>query len=138
MPFDIATGTSSAADSLLPLLSSGSGIDATAGITPIASNPDPIEAQGGVMPTTAMFGEQAAAGEADVRAAQAAAMSAEDGRRDHYQTQQAGASIGDVMDLPVVPPAAVPPAMSDDYPYAGQEPTPAGAGLATSGTLPGP
>jgi hypothetical protein len=137
MPFDIATGTSSAADSLLPLQETGSGITPVAGVTPTSASGTE---QGGVMPTTAMFGEQAQAGAADVRAAQASAMSAEDSRRDHYQAQQMpiGGSIGDGMTLPDVPPAAVPPAMSDQYPYAGLEPTPAGAGVSVSGTLPGP
>jgi hypothetical protein len=140
MPFEIATGTYTSADSLLPLQTEGSGISPLAEITPVASAPDPQQAQSGVMPTTAMLSEQMAAGEADVRAAQASAMSAEDRRRGHYQAQAmpVGGHVGDVLTLPDVPANAVPPAMSDDYPYAGLEPTPAGAGLATSDTLPGP
>ena len=38
-----------------------------------------------------------------------------------------GGHIGDAMDLPEVPDNALPPALSDEYPFAGMEPTPAAA-----------
>jgi hypothetical protein len=71
------------------------------------------------------------AGIGDVAAAQAAGMSAEHDRRAHYAQDvlPVGASYGDAVNLPPVPAAAVPPAMSDEYPYAGMEPTPAAAGF---------
>src|ERR1017187_5132940 len=124
MPFDIATGTYSEAPSVLPLDPS----PATAGVTAVAAAPSPAD-QTPVMPYTAMASQDRAAGEADAAAAMAAGMAAEGDRRNHYETDimPMGAAYGDAMDLPVVPTNAVPPAMSDDYPYAGQEPTPADA-----------
>jgi hypothetical protein len=138
VPFGIATGTYTSADALMPLLESGSGVDALAGITPIASAPDPSQAQGGVADITGQQQERDSSGAAAAAAAQHAGMAAEDGRRQHYAAQQVpvGGSIGDAMDLPVVPAAAVPPAMSDEYPWGGQEPTPAGAGFASTSELP--
>ena len=58
--------------------------------------------QGAVMPTTAMFAEQAAAGTADVSAAMAAGMAADAGRRGGYERdiQPLGAQYGDLMTLP--------------------------------------
>ena len=97
--------------------------------------PDPVTPrfgegtqQGGVMPTTAMFAEQAAAGTADCADAMSAGMAAEGARRQHYADAMSplGAGATDEMVLPVVPSAAVPPAASDAYPYSGDEPTPAG------------
>ena len=74
---------------------------------------------------------QLAAVEAAVSAAQSAGMAADAGRRGHYASTMSplGASYGDAMDLPPVPSAAVPPAISDLYPYSGMEPTPAAAGF---------
>lgn len=68
---------------------------------------------------------------ADAAAAMAYGMAADAERRGRYAAAMAplGASAGDAMDLPPVPAAAVPPAMSDLYPYSGMEPTPAAAGF---------
>jgi hypothetical protein len=87
--------------------------------------------QGGVRDLTGERLARLAAGEADIAAAQSAGMAADAGRRQHYLASQTplGASAGDQMTLPPVPSAAVPPAMSDLYPYSGMEPTPAAAGF---------
>ena len=68
---------------------------------------------------------------AEAAAAMAAGMAADADRRGRLAASMAplGASAGDQMDLPPVPSAAVPPAMSDLYPYSGMEPTPAAAGF---------
>lgn len=130
---DIATGTAETHPSLLPL--DPTGLPAVADptpVTPVASGPpDSGPLVTGEMPTTAMFGEQAAAGTADAAAAMHAGMSAETDRRAHYAADilPTGAAYGDAMDIPLVPDAATPPAMSDLYPYAGQEPTPATVGF---------
>jgi hypothetical protein len=70
--------------------------------------------------------------EADCRAAQAAGQDARNAMLAHYSADilPQGSSYGDPVGLPPVPAAAVPPAMSDDYPYSGLEPTPASAGMA--------
>jgi|ERR1017187_10406853 hypothetical protein len=124
MPFDIATGTYSEAPSVLPLDPS----PATAGVTPVAAAPSPAD-QTPVMPYAAMFAEQRQQGEADCAAAMSAGMAAELDRRSGYQAQALplGSHIGDDLVLPAVPTNAVPPAMSDLYPWSGQEPTPADA-----------
>ena len=87
--------------------------------------------QGAVADVTGQRLSQLAAAEADIAAAQSAGMAADAGRRQHYLASQTplGASAGDQMTLPPVPSAAVPPAMSDLYPYSGMEPTPAAAGF---------
>jgi hypothetical protein len=85
--------------------------------------------QGGVAPTTGMFAEQAAAGTADCSAAMSSGMSADGARRDHYAGTLATGSYGDQPVIPDVPAAALPPASSSGYPYAGMEPTPAAAGF---------
>jgi hypothetical protein len=74
---------------------------------------------------------QLAASAAECAAAQSAGMSADADRRGRYAAAMAplGASATDEMTLPLVPSAAVPPAMSDLYPYSGMEPTPAAAGF---------
>lgn len=71
----------------------------------------------------------------EVAAAMAAGMAAERARRNHYEQTilPQGDSYGDAVDLPVVPSNAVPPAMSDLYPYPGLEPTPAAAGFEDPG-----
>lgn len=121
MPFDIAAGTSTAAEALQPLDATGlPGIQQPTAILPGQLAGPTYDA----LDTTTMFQEQMAAGEADARAAQAVGMAAETDRRSHYQGQ-----IGDAMDLPLVPDAAEPATQSDLYPYAGQEPTPAGVGF---------
>jgi hypothetical protein len=80
--------------------------------------------------TTGEWQAQREAGEADVAAAQASGMAAETDRRQQYggQILPLGGSYGTQMDIPPVPDNTVPPSQSDLYPYAGLEPTPAGAG----------
>jgi hypothetical protein len=73
---------------------------------PVASGPasaGPL--LGGVMPTTEMFQSQMAAGEADARAAQAAAQDARGAMLGHYQAQALplGGHIGDGMTMPPSP-----------------------------------
>jgi hypothetical protein len=134
MALDIPTGQMTSYDgdhSLQPL-------DASA--TPGVQRPTPIQPgqlSGPTYDGRDTRGEYAApllALEADVRAAQAAGMSAEHDRRDHYSVDilPPGAAYGDAMDIPPVPDAAVPPAMSDLYPYSGLEPTAAEAGMSGS------
>jgi hypothetical protein len=81
--------------------------------------------------TTAMNAEQQRQGEADCAAAMSTGMTADLARRQHYESAMMpiGAGPTDEMALPVVPANAVPPAMSNLYPYAGMEPTPAAAGF---------
>ena len=81
--------------------------------------------------TTAEFQDQRAAVEADCRAAQAAGMGAREAMLAHYQAQALplGGHIGDDLPLPPVAVNAVPAMSSDLYPWQGEEPTPAGAGL---------
>jgi hypothetical protein len=76
---------------------------------------------------------------ADAAAAMSSGMAADADRRGRYAAGMAplGASAGDQMDLPPVPDNALPPAMSDLYPYAGMEPTAAAAGWDYSAELPG-
>jgi hypothetical protein len=90
--------------------------------------------------TTGEYQSQMAAAEAECHAAQSAGMSAENDRRAGYDRSilPAGATYGDTMTIPPVPDNAVPPAMSDAYPYAGMEPTPAGAGFFHGGDEPLP
>ena len=78
---------------------------------------------------------QLAASAAECAAAQSAGMAADSDRRGRYAAAMAplGAGPTDEMALPVVPANAVPPAMSDLYPYAGMEPTPAAAGFEDPG-----
>jgi hypothetical protein len=74
------------------------------------------------------YQDRVAGPEADIRNAQLAGQAAEHDRRSFYEQDIAplGASYGIEMNLPDVPANAVPPAMSDLYPYSGDEPTPAG------------
>jgi hypothetical protein len=62
--------------------------------------------------------------------AMSAGMSAENGRRDHYGAIAAGfagqSGGGDLMDLPVVPDAALPPAGLPDWYKPADEPLPGG------------
>ena len=80
------------------------------------------------MDATAMFAEQAQAGTDAAAAAMSAGMSAEQDRRSGYHADMlpAGASYGDEMALPVVPAYATVAGDSGDYPWQGDEPTPAG------------
>jgi hypothetical protein len=134
---DISTGQLTDHDSgVLPLQDTGPGITALAGQTPTAAivpdnRTDPTS-YGAVLDTTAMNLAQMAAGEADCRAAQTTGMTAENDRRAGYQAQvlPLGGHAGDQLAIPLVPDAATPPAMSDLYPWPGQEPAPASAGLA--------
>jgi hypothetical protein len=97
--------------------------------TAVASAPDGPTIGG--RDTTGEYQSQRVAAAADVAAAQAAGMAAEHDRRTHYAADilPTGAAYGDAMVVPVVPTNAVPPAMSDLYPYAGLEPVPAAAGF---------
>jgi hypothetical protein len=137
MPFDIATGTYSDADPVLPLADTGSGITALAGVTPVAGQLTPAD-QTPEMNYTAMLTADMAAGEADARAAQASAMAAEDSRRRGYEAQAIplGGQIGDNLVMPVVPDNAVVAASSDDYPWPGDEPLPSSAGPSYGGNEP--
>lgn len=95
----IATGQPEDHPTPLPLDASNSpGVQA-----PTPTYPGGTE-QGRVMPTTAMFGEQAASGEAAVAAAMSYGMSADADRRAHYAADISplGASYGDTISLPGV------------------------------------
>ena len=123
---DIATGAAESHPTPLPLDAS-----ASPGVQAATPRFPPGTEQSGVRDVTGERLSQLAAGEADIAAAQSAGMAADAGRRQHYLASQTplGASAGDQMTLPPVPSAAVPPAMSDLYPYSGMEPTPAAAGF---------
>ncbi len=72
---------------------------------PGADSPADAASQiGGVMPATAMFAEQAAAGTADCAAAMSSGMGADADRRGRYEASMAplGASAGDALSLPEV------------------------------------
>jgi hypothetical protein len=103
--------------------------------TPAVVAPTPAfpsgNAQGAVRDLTGERLELLAASEAECAAAQSYGMGADGDRRGRYEASMKplGANAGDQMDLPPVPSAAVPPAMSDLYPYSGMEPTPAAAGF---------
>lgn len=112
---DIATGRAEDHSATLPL--DASGLPAVAPPTPVA----PGQVPGMVAPardTTGEYQAQAAAGAADVRAAQAAGMAAENGRRAHYGQDilPPGAAYGDPLALPVVPDDANAP--SSDFLFA--------------------
>jgi hypothetical protein len=125
----ISTGTPEDHPTPLPVDTS-----ATPGIAP----PTPVSAagneQGGVL--LDISGVDVTA---EASAAMAAGMNADADRRGRYAASMAplGASAGDAMNLPPVPDNAVPPAMSDLYPFAGMEPTPAAAGWDYTGAEPG-
>jgi hypothetical protein len=122
----IETGAPETHESVLPLDAS-----ASPGVaTPTPRIPGGSE-QGGVMPTTAMFGEQAAAGTADCAAAMSLGMGADSDRRGRYAASMSplGASYGDALPLPEVPDNTLPAAASYGYPYPGLEPTEAAAGF---------
>ena len=103
--------------------------------TPGVAAPTPVfpsgTEQGGVRDLTGERLSQLAASEAECAAAQSYGQNADGNRRQHYMAAMSplGASATDEMVLPPVPAAAVPPAMSDLYPYSGMEPTPAAAGF---------
>jgi hypothetical protein len=132
MGTDIATGASGPTPDAVQPSPRDSGLAGITPRTPVASGPaDSGPLVGGVMPTVSMFGEQAAAGTADCAAAQATAMDARNAMLAHYQAQALpmGGQIGDALPVPLVPDAAEPATDTDLYPYAGQEPTPAGVGF---------
>jgi hypothetical protein len=127
VPFDITTGLYSEANPVHPLDPSATpGVQAP---TAIAPNADARE-QGGVWDGTADFAAQADAGAADAAAAMSQAMDAKLGSMAHYQDPllSLGGHTGDLMDIPVVPAAAVPPSDSFLYPFGGDEPTEESAG----------
>jgi hypothetical protein len=137
VPTNVATGEITPANALHPVQAA----PPVAGITPVAAWPSPAEAQGGVADTAGQQQDRLSGYGGDCATAIHAGMTAEDGRRQHYEAQQmpVGGHLGDVLTLPAVPTNAVPPSQSDDYPYSGMEPTPTGAGMAdTTGNLPGP
>ncbi len=126
----IASGTPEDHPTPLPL--DASGLPAVAPPTPTApSGPE----QGGVRDLTGERLSQLAASEAECAAAQSYGMAADADRRTGYAASTA--SLGAAMSLPPVPDNAVPPAMSDLYPFAGMEPTPAAAGWDYTGSEPG-
>jgi hypothetical protein len=106
---DIPTGVTTAHGDVVVTLHDGPGITATAAVTQVVPNlPDnrfDPAAQGDVMPTTAMFGEQAAAGTADCAAAMSLGMDARTSMLAHYESDilPAGAAYGDLMDFPAAP-----------------------------------
>jgi hypothetical protein len=121
----IETGAAESHESVLPLNSAASpGVQ-----LPTPAFPSGTE-QGGVRDLTGERLSQLAASAADISAAQAFGVSADGDRRGRYEASMKplGASAGDLMDIPVVPSAAVPPAASDLYPYSGDEPVIAAAG----------
>jgi hypothetical protein len=132
MALDIATGQMTSYDgnhSLQPLdASMNPGVQAPTPIVPGQLSGPTYDARD----TTGEYQSQMAAVEADCRAAQAAGQDARNAMLAHYSADvlPVGASYGDPVDLPPVPAAAVPPAMSDEYPYSGLEPTAAAAGMA--------
>jgi len=99
---DISTGQLADHDSgVLPLATSGSGIDATGGVTPVTG-----ALTGPTYPGIApMYDDQIAADLADCRAAQSAGMDARDTMLSHYQAQAMplGGEIGDGMTMPPNP-----------------------------------
>jgi hypothetical protein len=128
MAMEISTGQMTTYDgdhSVRPLDASAS--PGVASVTPTVGQLPP-----GTIPgrdTVAEFAAVQAAALAECSAAQAAGTAAENDRRAHYAADvlPLGASYGDALALPPVPDNATPPAMSDLYPWAGLEPTPAGA-----------
>ena len=99
----VETGAQEDHPTPLPLQDTGPGITPLAEVTATGAS----GTQGGVFDATANFADQRDQGEADVRAAQAAGMTAETDRRQHYATDvlPQGAMYGDLMDLPPVPEA---------------------------------
>jgi hypothetical protein len=130
----IATGQPEDHPTPLPLDASGlPGVQQPTVREPGSDSPANAGSQiGGVYDGTGARQAQMGALESECAAAQSYGMSADGARRDHYaQTMSPlGASYGDDLPIPPVPSAAVPPAMSDLYPYGGLEPTPADAGFA--------
>ena len=143
MPFDIATGTYTEATALQPLDASGlPGVAPPTAIVPGQLSGPTYPA----MDTTAMFQQQMAAGEADVRAAQSAGMAAEHDRRAHYGADilPAGAAYGDTMTLDggSLDPGAgggetLPAGWFYDPPRLGAPETYTAAGNEPPGTMPG-
>ena len=102
----IATGETEQHPTPLPIDTSATpGVVAPGPTFPGASGPADAASQiGGVMPTTAMFAEQAAAGTADCAAAMSSGMGADADRRGRYEADISplGASYGDDLALPPV------------------------------------
>jgi hypothetical protein len=130
MALDIPTGQMTSYDgehSVQPLDPGATGVQRPTPIQPGALSGPTYDARD----TQGEYAAPLSALEADCQAAQLAGQGAENDRRDHYSQDilPQGAAYGDLMTLPDVPAAAVPPAMSDDYPYSGDQPTPAAAGF---------
>ena len=135
---DIPTGVTTGHGNVVEALHDGSGITAVAGVTPVAGQLTPAD-QGPVFDAQAQQADIIASGAADVAAVQASGMDARTAMLGHYEAQAMplGGAIGDPMSLPPVPDNALPPAQSDEYPWAADEPVPAGAPVAyVSGDVP--
>ena len=125
---DIPTGVTTGHGNVVEALHDGSGITAVAGVTAVAGQLTPAD-QGPVFDAQAQQAGIIASGEADARAAQAAGMAGDRDRRGRYagQVLPLGGAYGDQMIIPDVPDNALPPAQSDLYPWAGEEPVPSDA-----------
>jgi hypothetical protein len=125
---DIATGRPEGHPSLLPY---------DAGLSPAVA-PPPLTAgqlSGPTVPGASFpYADQVAADEAACQQAQAVGQDARNAMLGHYG--QGGGAFADAVVLPPVPANAVPSELSDLYPYAGMEPTPAGTGFAHPDPLP--
>jgi hypothetical protein len=140
---EIATGRPEEHPTPLPLQDSGPGITPLAGL-PVTSGSG--TEQGGVRDTAGERLSALAAAEADVRAAQAAGMSAEHDRRAHYAADilPIGAAYGDTMTLDggSLDPGAgggvtLPAGFFYDPPRLGAPETYVAAGNEPQGTMPG-
>ena len=129
----IATGEPEDHPTPLPLNSAASpGVVAPTVREPGSTGPADAGLQlGGVRDTTGERLSQLATAEAAIGAAQSAGQVADADRRGRYEASMAplGASYGDAMDLPPVPSASLPPAMSNLFPFGGDEPVTAAAGF---------
>ena len=123
MPFDIATGTYTEADPVQPLLTSGSGIEALAEVTPVAATPSPLDQT----PAADITGQQQERDAAGLAAASAAMNTGMDARTSMvHGYEQALLPLGSSpyqMDLPIVPEQAMPPGQSFLYPSPRDQPT---------------
>jgi hypothetical protein len=118
---EISTGTAESHPTPLPLDTS-----ATPGVqqpTTVAGQLTPAD-QGGVRDLTGERLGQLAGYEQDITAAQAAGMSAENGRRQHYGQDilPTGSSYGDPVTLPPAPAYTLPPPPIAGYEFSGDEP----------------
>jgi hypothetical protein len=132
----IETGAAESHEAVLPLNPAAS--PGVQGPTAVAGQLTPADQTPARDLTSERLGLLAASA-AECAAAQSYGQSADGSRRQHYLAGMAplGASAGDQMVLPPVPDNALPPALSDLYPYAGMEPTAAAAGWDYNADLPG-